>query len=73
LELGKRLTDKTKLAIIETIKKELERAVKKHKKNPNKEIGKPCIRFYKKQFTEIDEAWLKDLYGHFGVRVSFDL
>jgi hypothetical protein len=73
MELGKRLTDKDKLVIIDSIKRELENAVKFHKKNPNKQIGKPRIQFYKDQFNEIDRAWLKDLYGHYGVKVTFDL
>lgn len=73
MELGKRLTDKDKLAIIESIKRELEKAVKQYKKKPNQNMGKPRIQFFKNEFDEMGIAWLKDLYGHFGVKVTFDL
>ena len=73
MELGKRLTDENKKEIIESIKRELEKSVKHFKAHPNERRGNPMIRFSKSQLNEMDKAWLEAMYGHFGVRVTFDL
>jgi hypothetical protein len=70
----KTLTDKEKLMIIETIKRELILTIEKRRKDPNwKPAGKKTRVQFKDEFDKMSRIWLIELFGHYGLKIDFTL
>ena len=72
------LTDEIKLSLIDGLRETMER---QRIKNKGKEYTREelenqpekRISFYANEFSEGDRVWITEMYGHYGVNVSFDL
>ncbi len=73
----KKLTDKDKLEIIESMKLKMEEGYEERKNLTEDEIQselkkqeEPTV-IIPDEFNEIDKAWILEIFNHYGVNVEF--